>query len=54
MYQNKYIVQCIVGKTIIDFKEYKIKDYAIKFVKNMNSKFINIKFRLVEVIYDEN
>lgn len=50
---KRYIVQCKVSRTYSDVKEYKHKGYAIKYCKKHNAFFEHIKFRVVEVVYEE-
>lgn len=50
---KRYIVQLRFLEHYVDVKEYKLKDYAIKFCKKNNVKFNFLKYRVVEVVYDE-
>lgn len=50
---RKYIVQIKFQFCYIDLKEYKIKDYAIKYAKKEQSKFNYLKLRVIEVVYEE-
>ncbi len=50
---KRYIVQCKVLLSYTDYKEYKLKDYAIKYCKRMNEQFENLEFRVIEVVYEE-
>lgn len=52
-YNKRYIVQCKILNSYVDEKEYRILDYAIKYCKKQNLKFNYIKYRIVEVLYEE-
>ncbi len=52
-YNKRYIVQLGILEHYVDVKEYKILDYAIKYCKKNNVKYNFLKYRVVEVIYDE-
>lgn len=51
--RNKYIVQLLIGNYYVDEKEYKIKDYAIKYCRKRNNSFNHLRFRVIEVVYEE-
>lgn len=50
---KRYIVQMRIDNHYVDEKEYKIKDFAIKYCRKKNNSFNYIRFRVVEVVYDE-
>lgn len=50
---KRYIVQLGIFEHYVDEKEYRILDYAIKYCKKNNVKYNFLRYRVVEVVYDE-